>query len=51
MNRTRRVLLWSVAVAAAFAAGCVCVGVPITVLFMFLQRYYVEGVTAGAVKG
>lgn len=35
----------------AFAAGCVCVGVPITILFMFLQRYYVEGVTAGAVKG
>lgn len=35
----------------AFAAGCVCVGVPITLLFMFLQRYYVEGVTAGAVKG
>ena len=35
----------------AFAAGCVCVGIPITTLFMFLQRYYVEGVTAGAVKG
>ncbi len=34
-----------------FAAGCFCVGVPITALFMFLQRYYVEGVTAGAVKG
>lgn len=34
-----------------FAAGCVCVGIPITLLFMFLQRYYVEGVTAGAVKG
>ena len=34
-----------------FAAGCVCVGIPITTLFMFLQRYYVEGVTAGAVKG
>ena len=34
-----------------FAAGCVCIGVPITLLFMFLQRYYVEGVTAGAVKG
>lgn len=34
-----------------FAAGCVCVGVPIVTLFMFLQKYYVEGVTAGAVKG
>lgn len=34
-----------------FAAGCVCVGVPIMTLFMFLQKYYVEGVTAGAVKG
>ena len=34
-----------------FAAGCTCVGIPITLLFMFLQRYYVEGVTAGAVKG
>lgn len=34
-----------------FAAGCVCVGIPIVALFMFLQRYYVEGVTAGAVKG
>ena len=34
-----------------FAAGCVMVGIPITALFMFLQRYYVEGVTAGAVKG
>ena len=34
-----------------FAAGCVCVAVPIVTLFMFLQKYYVEGVTAGAVKG
>lgn len=34
-----------------FAAGCVCVGIPIVGLFMFLQKYYVEGVTAGAVKG
>lgn len=34
-----------------FAAGCVCVGIPIVTLFMFLQKYYVEGVTAGAVKG
>lgn len=34
-----------------FAAGCVVVGIPIVALFMFLQKYYVEGVTAGAVKG
>ncbi len=34
-----------------FAAGCVIVGIPIVSLFMALQNYYVEGVTAGAVKG
>ncbi len=34
-----------------FAAGCVVVGIPIVSLFMALQNYYVEGVTAGAVKG
>ena len=34
-----------------FAAGSVCVAVPIIVLFMCLQKYYVEGVTGGAVKG
>ena len=34
-----------------FCAGCVCIGIPIVTLFMCLQRYYVEGVTAGAVKG
>lgn len=34
-----------------FAAGCVCIAVPIVTLFMCLQRYYVEGVTSGAVKG
>ncbi len=34
-----------------FAAGCVIVSIPITTLFMWLQKYYVEGVTAGAVKG
>ena len=32
------------------AAGCVCVAIPIVSLFMFLQKYYVEGVTAGSVK-
>ncbi|MDO4544469.1 MAG: sugar ABC transporter permease [Clostridia bacterium] len=34
-----------------FCAGGVLVALPITLLFMFLQRYYVEGVTGGAVKG
>lgn len=34
-----------------FCAGGVTVAVPITVLFMCLQKYYVTGVTGGAVKG
>lgn len=34
-----------------FLAGSVVVAVPISVLFLILQRYYVEGVTGGAVKG
>ena len=34
-----------------FCAGGVLVAVPITILFMALQKYYVEGVTGGAVKG
>ena len=34
-----------------FCAGGVIVAIPITILFMCLQRYYVEGVTGGAVKG
>lgn len=34
-----------------FAAGCVVVAIPITLLFVFLQRYFVEGITGGAVKG
>ena len=34
-----------------FCAASVIVSVPITILFMFLQKYYVEGVTGGAVKG
>ena len=34
-----------------FCAGGVLVAVPVTVLFICLQRYYVEGVTGGAVKG
>jgi arabinogalactan oligomer/maltooligosaccharide transport system permease protein len=34
-----------------FCAGGVLVALPITLLFMFMQKYYVEGVTGGAVKG
>lgn len=34
-----------------FCAGAVVVSVPIVILFFWLQRYYVEGVTGGAVKG
>ncbi|MBQ9210952.1 MAG: sugar ABC transporter permease [Clostridia bacterium] len=34
-----------------FCAGGVLVAVPVTALFMALQKYYVEGVTGGAVKG
>ena len=34
-----------------FCAGGVIVALPITLLFMLLQKYYVAGVTGGAVKG
>ena len=34
-----------------FCAGASMVAIPITVVFMFLQKYYVAGVTGGAVKG
>ena len=34
-----------------FCAGAVMVSIPITALFFWLQRYYVEGIAGGAVKG
>lgn len=34
-----------------FLAGAVMVAIPITLLFLKMQKYYVEGVTAGGVKG
>ena len=34
-----------------FCAGGVIVALPVMILFLFLQKYYVEGVTGGAVKG
>ncbi len=34
-----------------FCAGAVLIAIPITLLFIGMQRYYVGGVTGGAVKG
>ncbi|HER0929782.1 sugar ABC transporter permease [Streptococcus pyogenes] len=34
----------------AFTAGSVLIAVPITLLFMFMQKYYVKGITGGSVK-
>ena len=34
-----------------FAAGSVIVSIPVVVLFLFVQKYLVSGLTAGAVKG
>lgn len=34
-----------------FCAGSVIVAIPITALFLKMQKYYVEGITGGAVKG
>ncbi|MGI6787098.1 MAG: ABC transporter permease subunit [Acholeplasmataceae bacterium] len=36
---------------SAFAAGALIVGVPITLLYMFFQKYLIEGIMAGATKG
>ena len=35
---------------ACFAAGAVCVSIPIAILFLYLQKYYAEGMS-GAAKG
>lgn len=34
-----------------FAAGAVLVSIPIAILFIIMQKYYVEGVSDGSVKG
>ena len=36
---------------AQFCAGGVIVSIPISVLFVIMQKFYVEGVTGGSVKG
>ncbi len=35
----------------AYAAGSVVVAIPLSILFLSVQKYYVGGVTGGAVKG
>lgn len=34
-----------------FCAGGVIVSIPISILFLIMQRFYVEGITGGSVKG
>lgn len=34
-----------------FAAGGVLVSIPISILFIIMQKFYVEGITSGAAKG
>lgn len=36
---------------SAFAAGAVLISIPITIMFMLLQRFIVQGLAAGANKG
>ncbi|WP_437177967.1 sugar ABC transporter permease [Enterococcus asini] len=33
-----------------FTAGCVLIAIPITLLFIYMQKFYVEGITSGSVK-
>ena len=35
---------------SAFSAGAVMAAIPVLVLFLFLQKYIVGGLTAGSVK-
>jgi arabinogalactan oligomer / maltooligosaccharide transport system permease protein len=34
-----------------FAAGAVLIAIPITLLFIYMQKYYISGITGGSVKG
>ena len=35
----------------SFCAAAVFIAIPVSILFVFMQKYYVSGVTGGAVKG
>ncbi|WP_084281186.1 sugar ABC transporter permease [Alkaliphilus transvaalensis] len=55
-KKTLAIGLWEMAVQqhntkfTVFAAGSVLVAIPITILFIYLQKHIVEGLTKGAVK-
>lgn len=34
-----------------FCAGAILIAIPITLLFIKMQKYYVSGITAGGAKG
>lgn len=36
---------------SVFCAGGIIVAIPISILFLIMQKFYVEGITGGAVKG
>ncbi len=46
LDRTRRAYYFG-----QFCAGGVLVSIPISVLFVIMQKFYVEGITGGATKG
>lgn len=36
---------------SVFCAGGVIIAIPISILFVIMQKCYVEGITGGSVKG
>lgn len=46
LDRTRRAYYFG-----QFCAGGVLVSIPISILFVIMQKFYVEGITGGATKG
>lgn len=46
LDKTRRTMYFG-----QFCAGGVLVSIPISILFVIMQKFYVEGVTSGSVKG